>query len=803
MEAVFARQTRHSIVPPARCETSGHPVKETRFWRNTRSSVPSTRCETSDPSVRETRFWNSTCHSVPATGHGTNRSLARETRFGSSTYIPAESSASAFEESAASSFEELVGKLLEVHTEGVQAAQKESADKVNLLKEEVAGLRARLGEAGISFDDVKLLPHAEEAEFAKSRCTEFEDQVGKSFEIKDEWMRTLETNTWGRKLNSLVAKRYLNTGNFDNSSCDSGESMFSHEESEKKPFACIINPNDNFRLCWDLCGLILICFDMCAIPFSMAFLPPTTAFSEFMNWFTLVFWSLDMAQGFFLGYYEDGFYVVDHRRIVMQYLRSWFLVDLLVVGPEWLIVIAGSFLSNQEMGVNAFAKLIKGTRVIRVLRLLRLLKLQRIMTMLYDLIESEWTFICLSLGRMLLFVVVFNHGIACLWYWIGRVHLEAGTRNWIAEGNVEGSSMTYRYTTSLHWSLTQFTPASIDISARNTWERIFSIIVLFFALVTFSSIVASITGSTTTLRNMKTDELKQFWLLRRYARQRDVSNDLITRIFKFLEHQQKSQRNLIQEGSVTILSGLSEALKDEMSHQMNSPHLVNHPLFLNIDTNMKAVMQRLCGTVLKNHALAEKEVVFHWGDVATRMYFLKYGSFVYTKLDGMQVSPPLGPKDWVGEPVLWTSWRHQGDLMTNDASELISAEPIAFLQVMSVHPRPWYFAKHYAAAFVRMLNSIDRLDLSDVIRDNDFYKRAVRESEDIFAADRRSLRQRSRMFPTATVSDADCEEDETATQDTEASEVQEVDEGENRSASLNRARFRFWPCAKGAPSVFP
>lgn len=34
-----------------------------------------------------------------------------------------------------------------------------------------------------------------------------------------------------------------------------------------------------------------------------------------------------------------------------------------------------------------------------------------------------------------------------------------------------------RYLTSLHWSLTQFTPASMDVSARNEWERVMSILV--------------------------------------------------------------------------------------------------------------------------------------------------------------------------------------------------------------------------------------------------------------------------------------------------------------------------------------
>merc|ERR1719223_1033147 len=111
--------------------------------------------------------------------------------------------------------------------------------------------------------------------------------------------------------------------------------------------------------------------------------------------------------------------------------------------------------------------------------------------------------------------------------------MESNVRNWIEVARVEDTTLMYKYTTSLHWSLTQFTPASMDVSARNVFERVFSIIVLFFAMVAFSSIVGSITGSMTSLRNLKNEEMKQFWLLRRYLRQRNIKKDLSERIFKY------------------------------------------------------------------------------------------------------------------------------------------------------------------------------------------------------------------------------------------------------------------------------
>mmetsp|Transcript_130623 Transcript_130623/g.406147 ORF Transcript_130623/g.406147 Transcript_130623/m.406147 type:complete len:727 (-) Transcript_130623:51-2231(-) len=706
-------------------------------------------------------------------------------------------------------FEDLITQLSAAHAQDIQSLQHEYDDKVRFLKDEVASLRSQLGEASISPDDVRFSTAAvQHVEAAFERTSQPEVQDANTFSVKPDWQRNLDDGAWGKKLDAMVI-RYKNRGK-ENST------LMLHDELDvpapPRGKRLIIPPTSNYRLVWDICGLCFIAFDLLIIPFSTAFQPAPAPFFEVMDMSALLFWTGDMLQGFFLGYYDKGHYVDDHRRITFHYLRTWFLVDIVVVGPEWIILLAGSFINSEGDSVNSLAKLVKGARAIRVLRLLRLLKLQRIMNLMYDMIESEWTFIVLNLSRLLICVVVLNHVIACVWYLIGRWRMESYERSWISVGNVNGTSMTYRYTTSLHWSLTQFTPASMDISARNTWERVFSIIVLFFALVTFSSIIASITGSTTSLRNMRTDEMKQFWLLRRYLRQRKVSNDLSNRIFKFLEHQLKAQSQLVQRGSIRILAGLSEALQNEMTHQMNSPHLMGHPLFVHIETNMKAVMQRLCHNALKNQTYAEKETVFNWGDMATKMYFIKAGYLIYTKVDGAELAPPPGPQDWISEPVLWTTWRHQGDFISDDTSELISVEPKRFIDVMAVHPRPWYFSKHYAALFIANLNSTPRASLSDVMRDPDFYESAVRESESIFYNEEKRRSLLAASCKSTTCSEQNGEVKSEAPED-EALKVfsseeepteEEVQKPRQRGKQERQQRLLgLFPCSAGVPRCLP
>uniref|UniRef100_A0A7S1QX19 Cyclic nucleotide-binding domain-containing protein n=1 Tax=Alexandrium catenella TaxID=2925 RepID=A0A7S1QX19_ALECA len=629
-------------------------------------------------------------------------------------------------------FSAVLSQLAAVHTQELSDLTKEHNRERKHLRGEIELLRGCLQKMKEgSYNGDGKAPRSDGApshdgteaggKGVRQRVLSLEDIIpGEGFNINEVWKRKIDDNTWGEGIDQFWASYQKRKEN--------SRLLHTQEEVAEKKYICetTICPNSNFRLTWDVCGLILITLDLLTLPFVLAFQPPETRFSDVMEWVNLLFWTGDMAQGFFLGYYERGQYIDDHRRILYHYLKTWFVIDALVVFPEWLMLMASSVLSGDGQHVNQLMKVLKGARAVRVLRLL---KLQRIMNVLYDMIESEYTFIVLTLVRMLAFVLVLNHVMACLWFLIGRLAMERSLVNWIETGNVDGKDLWYMYTTSLHWSLTQFTPASMDISARNTVERIFSIVVLFFAMVTFSSIVASITGSMTSLRNMKADDMKQFWLLRRYLRQRSVTNDLANRIFKFLEHHLKIQTSQVQATNVRILSGLSEALRNEMNHQMLSPQIVGHPFFERLNASMNVVMHRICRYALNPQVYAEKEIVFNWGDEGKHMHFVKGGELEYKVMDGTKLVPPPQAKEWISEAVLWTPWRHQGDLVAISTVDLINLNPGNFVEVMRGHPRSWYYAKHYALSFVTFLNSMDRSQLTDVLRCEAFCEEAARDSE--------------------------------------------------------------------------
>merc|ERR1712151_526597 len=123
--------------------------------------------------------------------------------------------------------------------------------------------------------------------------------------------------------------------------------------------------------------------------------------------------------------------------------------------------------------------------------------------MRYDTIDNEYSFIIAEVIKLMVFILMLNHFIACGWWMIGRASLSLELNSWITWSEpFRDFGVGYQYATSLHWTLTQFTPASMDVVARNILERFYSIIVLIFAMVAFSSIIGSITSSMTVIRSM-------------------------------------------------------------------------------------------------------------------------------------------------------------------------------------------------------------------------------------------------------------------------------------------------------------
>jgi hypothetical protein len=585
----------------------------------------------------------------------------------------------------------------------------------------------------------------------------FQDFTAKRFPPKEGWTRPVRQD-----------RRMAKADNVDLAERKSGalthkiENQVETYDGVLRPF--IAYPSSTLRLVWDFVGAILIFVDLFAIPVTIMFQPEDTAFSIGMDWFTLLFWTINMGLSITVGYVHKGITIMSPVRILVHYFKTWFIIDLLVVGPDWIFTIAnmsadaGSGSSNEEL-----IKLLRILRLIRMMRLLRLLKLRKILQEINDLIDSEFVGIFVNIAKMILLLLIINHIIGCIWFGLGTLTPESSGPNWIREFSFDDDHWSYQYVCSLHWSITQFTPASMHVQPMNMTERTFAVAVVVFGLAGFSYVVGSITGSLTQLRSMSEDTAKQFWDLRRFMKQNRVPLSLSSRIQRYLEHVWQSRTEKLDKKDVKIFKLLSEQLESELKCQLFVPHLKVHPLFDQLHQESEVTMNRIANSGISEKQLAPADEIFIHGEIATCMYFLSAGQLAYdqggraavTQQEIMReakdtTSTEMVDKDedWIAEPVLWTTeWIHLGSLMAWQDSVLILVDPQKFSETMQLNPSAFSLACTYARNYLEWLNNVREEALNDISQGED-----VSEMVASFCGDKRAIMESGTSLVTRTQS---------------------------------------------------
>lgn len=481
------------------------------------------------------------------------------------------------------------------------------------------------------------------------------------------------------------------------------------------------SPGCPARLLWDFFGAALIFYDLFKLPME-TFSPPETAFSKGMDWFILCFWTLNVFASLTVGYVEHGMVVLSMRKIVLRYMRTWFAVDLVVLVPDWTFTIVDVAAAGSSAGDDGeIFRLLRVLRLIRMVRLLRLLKLRRIFDTISDMIDSEYVSVIANLVKMIVMLLVINHLICCMWYTVSVN--QSGENTWIKVHKYEHAHWTYKYATAFHWSITQFTPASMDVQPQNLLERVFTVVVVVFALVGFSYMVGSITGSLGQLRNMHAEESTLFWDLKRYLARNKVPRALSVRIQKYLEHAWQGQQEKKTGKNVKLVNLLSEQLLSELKFEMAVPQMRIHPLLDSLINSSKVTVHRLANVAIGHKLLAAGDCLFHPGETATHMYIVVEGKFKYARLDSFgDLHKELVEKaeDWIAEPALWTRrWVHCGLLKAIEDSDNLTIDSSKFAEQVRLNPQAHELVSSYALNFLEWLNNEDPNDLSDISQGED------------------------------------------------------------------------------------
>ncbi|XP_069032835.1 voltage-gated delayed rectifier potassium channel KCNH8 [Embiotoca jacksoni] len=416
-----------------------------------------------------------------------------------------------------------------------------------------------------------------------------------------------------------------------------------YKVADAKKSKFILLHYSTFKAGWDWLILLATFYVAVTVPYNVCFigddddLTRSTTVSDIA---VEILFIIDIVFNFRTTYVsKSGQVIFNARQICIHYLTTWFIIDLVAALPFDLLY---AF----KVSVVSVVHLLKTVRLLRLLRLLQ--KMDR---------YSQHSTVVLTL-LMSMFALL-AHWMACIWYIIGKMEMEANAYNWDigwlhelgkrlespyydlggVNGTSNGPSIRSVYIASLYFTLSSLTSVGFgNVSANTDTEKIFSVCVMLIGALMHALVFGNVTAiiqrmySRWSQYHTRTKDLKDF------IRVHHLPQSLKQRMLEYFQ----------TTWSVNNGIDCNELLKDfpdELRSDITM-HLNKEILELSLFASASRGCLRSLSLHIKTSFCAPGEYLLRQGDALQAIFFVCSGSMEVLK-DGM-VLAILGKGDLIG-----------------------------------------------------------------------------------------------------------------------------------------------------------
>ncbi|CAH2074190.1 unnamed protein product, partial [Iphiclides podalirius] len=410
-----------------------------------------------------------------------------------------------------------------------------------------------------------------------------------------------------------------------------------YKTSAIKKSRFIISHYGVFKTFWDWLILIATFYVAVVVPYNASFMdeghPRISVTSDVV---VEALFIIDIVLNFRTTFVsKKGEVVSDFKAIALNYIRSWFVVDLLAALPFDLLYASDVYSGTESTHGNVH--LVKLTRLLRLARLLQ--KMDR---------YSQYSALILTL-LMLSFTLV-AHWLACIWFIIAEKEIEnhrneswdLGWINNLAERlkvPIVNISHSESYVTALYFTCSSLTSVGFgNVSANTLPEKVFSILTMLIGALMHAVVFGNVTAiiqrmySRRSMYQSKWRDLKDFLSLNQ------IPKELKQRMQDYFQTMWSLNHGIdIHE----TLKEFPEELRGDVSL-----HLHREILSLPIFESASQGCLKLLSLHIRNNFCAPGEYLVHKGDALTYIYYICNGSMEVMQND--MVVAILGKGDLVG-----------------------------------------------------------------------------------------------------------------------------------------------------------
>ena len=215
----------------------------------------------------------------------------------------------------------------------------------------------------------------------------------------------------------------------------------------------VFHPDQTPKAIWDVTCMLAIIYQSIVIPFRLCFNEDAVGGMYIFESIIDCIFLVDITISFNTGFYQKGYLVMKRRDIVINYMKTWFLIDLIASFPySWVFPtdnsspsdpsysavgaptytydpVTGDYNMNQAYSnggqshvLNNTSQLLRIIRIVRFLRFLRLLRVFKLKKLLYkfeEIIMSDTINAIMGFLKVITVILFIAHWIACIFYFIG------------------------------------------------------------------------------------------------------------------------------------------------------------------------------------------------------------------------------------------------------------------------------------------------------------------------------------------------------------------------------------------------
>jgi len=393
----------------------------------------------------------------------------------------------------------------------------------------------------------------------------------------------------------------------------------------------VLSPNSTLLVILDFIILIISFYSILIIPFRLIFSSNPSSiifYSEVIIDFIML---LDFFINFFTGFYDfEENYKSDFAAIFNYYFQSYFLIDIISLIPfnsifEYQLLInrkyeISNYLNFQE---NIPSLLISNYReTFRILRLNRFFKLLKVFSynkfisfLQINYFENFILPFSLKVWLLYLYFLIITHILTCVFIFLGTVDIP----NWILNYNLQKYEFFDIYLASAYFNhLTIFTIGYGDIISKNSYERIYNILLMIFGVMLYSFVLSWISNMIIqdSEKTKKFESKKQY--LSKISEKYSISYELHNKITTHLRHEDINFKNNTDK----LYNDLPNSLKNELILYIYK-NLINSFNFLKFSCNSDFTIQVLM--VLKPTKFHKYDVILKEDDLIEEMFIIKNG----------------------------------------------------------------------------------------------------------------------------------------------------------------------------------